>query len=246
MRLKRLTRQLPKALLEIEGRSILGHGLSTLGRRGFRRLTLVVGYLREKFVQTFGDHFEGIDIDYIFNEHYAECEHGFSLYCARASWIEGRAPVVFMDADNLFDPRMLDRVIASKFEDVMLVDPGLETPERDDELVLGRDHRVTGLVRGRVQDYSDCVGGFVGINRFSAAFTGGLFDFMTPFFEQRGKMFKYERVFDAFIKEYDWTMNYVESGGLPWINVNREADYEVAKRIAKTMRDDVNSVDGKR
>lgn len=245
LRLERLTRELPKSLLRVEDKPILGHCLSILARRGFRRLTLVVGYLREKFIETFGDRFEGIEIEYVTNEHYAESEHGYSLYCAHASWADGRRPVVFMDADNLFDPQMLDSVMDSKFKDVMLVDEGLETPELEDELVLGGDGIVTGLVRGRVSDNPDCVGGFVGINRFSPEFMGELFDFMIPFFSKRGRMFKYERVFDAFIKERGWRVNYLETNGLPWINVNHEEDYEVAKRIAKKMKREYERVDGR-
>lgn len=240
LRLERLTRDLPKSLLMVEDRPILAHALSFLARRGLRRLTLVVGYRREKFIETLGDRYEGIDIEYVTNPHFAESEHGYSLYCARDSWSERRQPVLFMDADNLFDPAMLDSVLGSGFEDVMLVDDTLKTADRDEELVRGRNGVVRGLYRGRVSDYPDCVGGFVGINRFSAKFMGALFDYMTPLFAERGRMFKYERVFDAFIKDRGWRVNYLESKGLPWINVNHEPDYEIAKEIASRMRGDVS------
>jgi choline kinase len=236
LRLKRLTQDLPKSLLRVEGQTILGHALTILASRGLTRLTLVVGYRREKFIHTFGNRFEGIEIEYVANELFAESEHGYSLFCALESWRDGRQPVVFMDADNLFDPAMLDSVMESRFEDVMLVDDTLETVERDEELVLGRDGVVSGLYRGRVSDYPDCVGGFVGINRFSAKFMGALFNFMLPFFAERGRMYKYERVFDAFIKDRGWRVNYVETKGLPWINVNDESDYEIAKQIARKMK----------
>lgn len=233
-----MTRDRPKSLLLVEDQPILGHALSFLARRGFTRLTLVVGYLREQFIETFSDRYQGMEIDYVTNEHFAESEHGYSLYCARESWSNGRKPVVFMDADNLFDPAMLDGVMECGFEDVILVDETLETPERDEELVLGRDGIVSGLYRGKVSDHPDCIGGFVGINRFSAEFMGALFDYMTPLFAERGRMFKYERVFDAFIKDREWRVNYVKTKGLPWINVNHESDYEIAKEIARKMKDD--------
>lgn len=236
LRLERLTRDQPKSLLMVENETILGHALRILARRGFRRLTLVVGYLREKFVETFGDRFEGIQIEYVTNEHFAESEHGYSLLCARDSWAEGKQPVVFMDADNLFDPAMLDRMMDSGLDDVMLVDETLESFNRDEELVLGRGGIVSGLYRGRVSDCPDCVGGFVGINRFSAEFMGALFDFMVPLFADRGRMFKYERVFDAFIKAQDWQVNYLLIQGLAWININHEDEYETAKAIARKMK----------
>ena len=237
LRLERLTRDRPKSLLLVEGQPILGHALSFLSRRGFTRLTLVVGYLREQFMETFGDNYQGIAIDYVTNEHFADSEHGYSLFCAKSSWNNGRQPVLFMDADNLFDPAMLDGVMECGFEDVMLVDETLETSDRDEEMVRGQNGIVSGLYRGRTEDHPDCIGGFVGINRFSAEFMGDLFDYMTPFFAERGLMFKYERVFDAFIKDRGWRVNYLETTGLPWINVNHESDYEIAKKIARKMRD---------
>ncbi len=236
LRLERLTRNRPKSLLLVEGQPILGHALSFLSRRGFTRLTLVVGYLREQFMETFGDRHQGIEIEYVTNDHFAESEHGYSLYCAKSSWNNGRQPVLFMDADNLFDPTMLDGVMECGFEDVMLVDETLETPEREEELVRGRNGIVRGLYRGRTADHPDCVGGFVGINRFSAKFMGALFDYMTPFFAERGRMFKYERVLDAFINDRGWRVSYLNTHGLAWINVNHESDYEIAKQIAMKMK----------
>jgi NDP-sugar pyrophosphorylase family protein len=61
---------------------------------------------------------------------------------------------------------------------------------------------------------------------------------MDEFFQRKGKMQKYERVFDALINDTGARAHYLESRGLPWINVNHEADYEEAKRIARTMAAD--------
>lgn len=236
LRLSRLTRDRPKSLLTVEDKPILGHSLSILSRRGFGRLTLVVGYQRRQIESTLGYRYENIDITYVENPCFAESEHGWSLYCAEPAWKVHPGPVVFMDADNLYDPEMIDRMMACGHDDVMLVDESLRPDDRDDELVLGEDAVVRGLKRGRAADYPDFVGGFVGINRFSADLMGALFQFMHGFFTEQGKMHKYERVFDAFIGDTGARIHYLQTGGLPWINVNREADYEFAKRIARKIR----------
>jgi choline kinase len=215
LRLSRLTQDRPKSLLVVAGEPILGHSLNILSRRGFKRLTLVVGYLREQFVEQFGTRYKNIDIEYVTNEAYADSEHGWSLYCARHSWARDESPVVFMDADNLYDPMMLDKIMGCGFDDVMLVDENLNAEDRDEELVIGRGDVVTGLRRGRIRDYPDFAGGFVGINRFSPAFMGRLFAFMDEFFDRKGKMQKYERVFDALINETGVRVHYLESRGLP-------------------------------
>ncbi len=235
LRLELLTRDCPKSLLLVDDKPVLGHTLDNLATRGFRRLTLVVGYLREKFIEAFGDRFEEIEIEYVVNEDYAKTERGFSLYCTKPSWAKTRQPVVFMDADNLFHPAMLDRIMDSGFRDVMLVDESLDTRSREEELVLGRDCVVSGLYRGRVSDNQDCVGGFVGINRFSSDFMSALFSYMDQHSQHYIRMHTYEQVFDAFIRNRSWQVNYLETKGLPWVNINREADYDVAKQIARKM-----------
>lgn len=225
-------------MLMVEDQSILGHALTILAKQGFRRLTLVVGYLREKIIEAFGDCFMHIDIEYVINEDYAETERGFSLYCTKSRWTRYRHPVVFMDADNFFEPAMLDRIMDSGFQDVMLVDEDLDTTSRDEELVRGRDGVVSGLYRGRASDYRDCVGGFVGINRFSSAFMGALFNHMDRRFAGDIRMHTYEHLFDSFIRERGWRVNYLETHGLRWININHQSDYEIAKRIARSMKGD--------
>ena len=238
LRLSRLTQELPKSLLQVENKPILGHSLDFLSRRGFRRLTLVVGYRKDRIETAFGARYGNIDIKYAENPLFAESEHGWSLYCARGSWSRNPGPVVFMDADNLYDPAMIDRMMTSTPENVMLVDENLSTEDREEELVLGADGVVTALRRGQVADFPNVAGGFVGINRFSREFMQALFAYMDDFFARRGKMHKYERVFDAFIGETGARVDYLPVGDLNWINVNHEADYELAKRLARKMMSD--------
>ena len=234
-RMSQLTAERPKSLLEIDGRSIIEHSLETLHAFGFTRVTLVVGYQRELMMRTLGNRFRGIAIDYVVNHDYATTEHGWTLYRSAERWRETRRPVVFMDADNLYDPEMLRVLLDSPYPDVMLVDDTFANLEREEELVAGRDGVITHLVRACVHEVPDLVGGFVGINRFSAAFMGRLYDYMDGFFATRGRDYKYERVFDAFIADTGASVRYGPTGGLEWINVNHEDEYRAAREIAARM-----------
>ncbi len=234
-RLARLTKNKPKALLEVCGRSIIGHSLEILNQRGLGRVTFIVGHMKELFMRTLGDRHGNLKLEYVVSEDYATTEHGWSLYLSKESWLHERRPVVFMDADNLYDPALLDRVLSTRFENVVLIDDSFVTGDREEELVLGKDAVISGLQRGLARDFPDYVGGFVGINRFSASCMESLYDYMDTFFEARGRQQKYERVFDSFIKDTGTTFNYLSTEGLAWININREDEYELAQGIAATM-----------
>lgn len=226
-----MTEDRPKALLDVEGKTIIEHSLEILNSRGFHQVTFVVGYMRELFMQTLGSRFKNIAIEYVVSEDYATTEHGWSLYLTKGSWKRARSPVVFMDADNIYDPLMLDKLMAAPMENVVLVDSLFKTGTREEELVLGRDGIVTRLKRGLAQDHRDYVGAFVGINKFSPAFMGALYTYMDDFFEQNGPKFKYERIFDSMIDTTTAKLDYLDTGGLAWVNINHEEDYNLAKEI---------------
>ena len=68
-------------------------------------------------------------------------------------------------------------------------------------------------------------GGFVGINKFSSSFFDQLFSFMAPFFEQHGRGYKYERVFDAFVNATGARLHSQTIDALPWMNINLEREF---------------------
>lgn len=221
----------PKSLRPVAGRPILLHTLDALAARGTAVVTLIVGFEREQMLDTVGTSHRGMRIEHVPNTEFATTEHGWSLFLARDSWLREQRPVLFMDADNVFDPRLLDRLLAFGDDNTVLVDPGIETSDRDEELVLGRDGIVSGFVRGRVDDNLACVGGFVGMNRFRPEFMRALFDFMGPFFERNGRGYKYERVFDALISENTLELRYRDIADYTWVNVNHADELALAERI---------------
>ena len=223
----------PKSLIEIAGQAILLHTLTALESRGVRRLSLIVGFEREHFMQRLGTAFGNLAIEYIVSEDYASTEHGWSFYQAKASWLRDRQPVLFMDADNVIAPALLDDLLRAPGRDLVMVDPRIGTQEQDEELVLGESLRITGFVRGRTQDYPNYVGGFVGMNRFSPAYMERLFAHMDDLFSRRGRQFKYERVFDDLLRQHGIGPDYLDIGERAWINVNCQDNLRIAESILR-------------
>ena len=63
-RLRPLTEDIPKAMVEVDGRPILTHCLDQLANLGADEFVIVVGYLKEEIISHYGDEFEGIPITY--------------------------------------------------------------------------------------------------------------------------------------------------------------------------------------
>ena len=67
-RMRPVTEQIPKSLIEVGGRPFLWHQLQLLKSHGIRHVVLAVGYLGDRIQQQFGDGSElGIRIDYSFD-----------------------------------------------------------------------------------------------------------------------------------------------------------------------------------
>lgn len=224
---------LPKCLHEVAGRPLLLHTLDSLADHA-HRLTLIVGHGQQCLRDRLGVRHRDIRIDYVENADYATTEHGYSLALAGPSWQESPDDILFMDADNAFSPALLTRLLAAPGPDTLLVDAGLDSVRREEELVLGRAGRVTGLVRGHASDHDDCVGGFVGMNRLSAGFVAVLFDFLQDFFVSNHRRYKYERLFHRLVRSGAVSLDYLDTGGLPWVNVNHPEDVVAAERILST------------
>ena len=63
-RLRPLTEDKPKGMVEVSGKPILTHCFEQLAELGADELILVVGYLKQNIIENYGDEFEGIPITY--------------------------------------------------------------------------------------------------------------------------------------------------------------------------------------
>ena len=234
-RLDRLTKAVPKPLLRVGPRTIVEYSLEALAARGVERLTLVVGYRKEALMDRLGVRYGPIGIDYVVSPGHARTEHGWSLYLTRAAWEARGGPVLFMDADNLYDPAILDVVAADGAPDVIAVDSAFDDGAREEEIVTGCGGRVSRLLRGRTGEHPDCAGGFVGINRLSGEFMRALYEYMAGFFAAHGRSHKYERVIDRFLRDTGTALYYVDCAPREWVNVNHESDLAKARHVVRLM-----------
>ena len=87
-RLGDLTKELPKPLVDVNGKSIIERQISSFRKAGVDEITIVTGYKKDKFIFK--------DIEYVFNPKYEEVEQAFSLMTARKQ-ISGDVIVSFGD-----------------------------------------------------------------------------------------------------------------------------------------------------
>jgi glucose-1-phosphate thymidylyltransferase len=98
-RLRPHTHTLPKVLLNVAGKPILGHILDKITREGVTEATIVVGHMSEKIREYVSTAFPGFTVDYVEQEE--QLGLGHAIYVARETM--GAGPVLIILGDTIFD-----------------------------------------------------------------------------------------------------------------------------------------------
>ena len=111
LRLGQHTKDIPKSLLDLNGKSILERQISLLRERGVNEIFVVTGYKREKHILK--------DIEYIFNPRYSETEQLASMMVARTKIFDD---VLIIFGDIIFDSQILQQILASNDDIAIAID----------------------------------------------------------------------------------------------------------------------------
>lgn len=194
-RLRPLTNDRPKCLLEIGGKCLLQRSFDGLIQNGITEFVVVTGYLHEQIENFLNSQYKDVSITYIYNEKYASTNNIYSLWLARPE-VEGKE-MLLLDSDILFDPQIVTRLLASEHEDILALN---NHPLGEEEMKVVPDGE------GKVKEISktcaiaDAVGESIGIERMSAAYSSALYKELEVMMEQEGLVnIFYERAFERLI-----------------------------------------------
>lgn len=227
-RLGELTNTIPKSFLQINNKKLIEYHLDMLSQRGITTVTIVIGYLQELFMSTLGTSYQNLSINYVVCEDFETTNHGWGLYLTKDRCREMNKPVLIIHADNFYDPGLLDHLLSSEYENVIIADAGYEPRTNDELVIFGEKNRVDNLAFTR-ENKGLGVGEFIGVHKWSLPFTLQFFDYLERYFPQKGKTHGYDRILGDFIMESRAELHYIHSQGRPWININHPEDYETAK-----------------
>lgn len=110
-RLKKYTQNLPKGMLEFNGRTIIERQIELYRECGIDDIIIIKGYAADKIKYD--------DIKYYVNEAYAETNMVETLMCAKE---EFNSDIIVSYSDILFDKYMLEEMIKSKVDYGVAVD----------------------------------------------------------------------------------------------------------------------------
>jgi choline kinase len=235
---KRLGIDGPKCLLAIAGKSLLERHLINMAAAGIDEVTVVTGHAHELIDAELARIAQAADapslsvetpsVETQFNERFV---HGsiVSLQCAMG-WLCD-AGGLWMDADVLYPPALLRRLVASEHGSCVLLD-GSSSEQGEEMMLAVSDERVQRIARTVGSDW-DLVGesvGFFKANADAAAVMKRVLDAEIA----AGRLDQeHEDALNIALPEA--TFGHERVDGLPWTEIDFPEDIEKATEIAQSI-----------
>ena len=195
-RLRPLTDERPKCLLEVGGRTLLERTVDALLAADITEMVVVTGYRASMIRDFLTEHYPTMTIHFIHNADYEHNNNIFSLWMTRP-YTDGR-DFLMTDSDILMDPAIVGRI--SRQADTALAVNRHALGEEEIKVIVNEQQRVTEL--SKTCSISRAIGESVGVERITPEYSTALFRELEQMIEREGLIdIFYERAFERLIPQ---------------------------------------------
>ena len=226
-RIKPLTDNCPKTLLEIGGISILERMLSNIQVCGISEVIIVLGYLQEQIEDFVGNTFPDLDVHFIINTRYTETNTGYSLMLTE-DLVKG-APFVKFDADVVFDREILEKLLASNDKNCLCIDKNIQLDAEEIKVVVRDGNRIVSASKTVLP--CNAIGESIGIEKTCVESADMLFaELKAMMVHEHNLQEYYEGAYERLIGK-DVAFHALDITDLKWTEVDTRQDFDTAERI---------------
>ena len=195
-RLRPLTDEKPKCLLEVGGKTLLQRTVDAMISAGVKEFVVVTGYRAEMIREFLTVNYSLFTIHYIDNVDFEHNNNIFSLWLAMQK-LHGQE-VLLMDSDILCDPEAVRRV-ARKTNPALAMQQH-ELGEEEMKIVVDEAGRITEI--SKTCSPADAIGESVGIEKMTPAYTEAIYQELRKMILDEGQIdIFYERAFERLIPQ---------------------------------------------
>lgn len=219
-RLKAVSDVLPKCMVTVGSRSLLHHQLLNLRENNVTDVVIVVGY-QDDLVRTHAREIAGMNITFIYNPEYHYTNTAYSLWLCRDQMQDD---FIYLNADVLFHPELLERVIDSPYYNVLALDNKKCGAEEVKAITLDD----TVLHIGKKLDQNKAYGEFIGIGKFNEESNSKFVNYLSDTVNDKMLVNEYfEYALNLLVKEEPF--HFVDISDIPCIEIDFPEDLKKAK-----------------
>ena len=227
-RLASLTNGGPKALLEVNGRTLLERAIAALGDAGFREVIVVTGHAAERIRPVLAAPPDGMRLVERWNPDYATANNIVSILSA-ADAVGGG--FTLLNCDIAFDASILRDVAGLDGGNWLVVDGDEPLGQEEMKVTLDENGHLARI--SKLLDPSLAVGEYIGICRFDAAGSATVMASARRLVAEGSTDLYYEDAMDAAAADLamraSWTQRRL------WTEIDDDADYRRALQVTAEL-----------
>jgi len=219
----------PKCLIEFGGQTLIARHLDQLNRLGVRSVDLVLGYDARRIIDHIATLDSRPDVAFHFNPRY-ELGSVLSLLAASETLRSGK-DVLVMDADVLFHPGILKRLLESPIENCFLLDREFEAGDEPVKIALHENRLVDFRKQLPAGLEYDGLGESVGFFRFGPRAAECIADECARYESEGLGDAPHEEVLRDVLLSCPLAFGFEDITGLPWVEIDFPEDVERARDV---------------
>jgi len=221
-RLQPLTNDLPKCMIEIQGKPLISYLLRPLKRLKVSEVVIVAGHKKEPLQQYIETERDFPPVRFIDNDQYDRTNSIVSIALTRDLWDE---PFCIIDSDLLLRPKLTELLFAR--EDTFLIIDATKQYEQIDMKVKIEDGRFVTMDKTLLRDSAQ--GEFFGLSRWMPREAKVFSQVIDEFLKHGDTGVWYEWAIRDVAKRIDLRVQTCDTN--LWYEIDNERDYEIAKDL---------------
>ena len=214
----------PKCLIKVDDKTILDHQIDGLSKAGIDDIAIVVGYEKQQIIRHVQKRFgrSTLRIHFIDNPAFALTNNIYSLWMAR-DWLNGDG-FACLNADVIFDSKILDSALKASSPILMIVDPEW----RDETMKVIIDNGQIVQMSKQISQ-SEFSGTYIGITVFDQLINPRFFTKMQDLIDA-GRVNEFFNVAVQELVDEGIGVGFTTTGGGAWAEIDDPLDLTFAQQ----------------
>ena len=227
-RLRPLTNDRPKCLLNIGTRSLLERTIDALLINNIREVVIVTGYLHEMLVSLVQSRYPSLNVKFIHNKLYTTTNNIYSLWLALPEVLHEKE-VILLDSDILFDPLIIKILQDASYDNCLALDSH-KLGEEEIKVIVNGKNQITEL--SKTCSIEKAIGESIGIEKISHTY-------LLALHEELEHMITHEKLDNVF---YELAFERLITRGQHFYPVDTSAYFSMELDTPEDFHDAINRI----
>lgn len=228
-RIRPLTDNSPKSLLQVAGKPIITRMLENIEAAGIKDVGIVTGYMEDTVKEFVTTNFPNLNFSFKRNDVYLDTNTGYSLMLAHE--LVGDDSFVKFDADVVFQKEILEKLLNSSHESALCIDKNIHLEAEEVKVITDENGNVLEVEKS--VDPQKANGESIGIEKIGKETAKVLFAELEALMQDKNHWKEYYEYSYTTLVGRGVPFGAVDITGLKWVEIDTHEDYARANEMFK-------------